>query len=90
MRPDFGHVEDVPSISLCLSWIHDLNIDIPHRIIFSLNGLERIPYQVIRIFTCDLGCFLLSENFDSLLSLDVDLDVFECSLEQRVVLFSSS
>lgn len=77
MRPDLGHVENVPPVLLGFGWIHDLNVNIPLGIISPLDRLEHVPDHVIWIFTGNSSCLLCSEVLHSLLSFDVNFDVFE-------------
>lgn len=84
MRPDFGHVENVPPVLLGFSWVHDLNVDIPLGIISSVNGLKHVADHVIWIFTSNFSCLLRGEVLDSLLSLDVDFDVLEGAILGKI------
>lgn len=77
MRPDFRHVENVPPLLLGVGWIHDLHVDVPLGIISPLNSLKHVPDHVIGILACDSSRLLCGEVFDSLLGLDVNLDVLE-------------
>lgn len=77
VRPDFGHVEDVPPVLFRLGRIHDLNVDIPLGIVSSINSLEHISDHVVWVFACNSSGLLGSEILDSLLSLDVKFDVLE-------------
>lgn len=77
VRPDFGHIEDIPPVILGLGWIHDLNKDIPRRKVLSLDGLKHITNHVVRVLTGNFSCFFPSEVLDTLPGLHVDLDVLE-------------
>lgn len=77
MRPDLGHVKDVPLVGFSILGIHDLDINIPDRIVLSLNGLVQILEQEVWVLAGYSGSFLLGEVFDTLLSFEMHFDVFE-------------
>lgn len=77
MRPDFGHVENVPPVLLSVGWVHDLNVDLPLGVVPAVNGLEHVSDHVVWVFACNAGSLLGSEVLDSLLSFDMDFDVLE-------------
>jgi len=80
MRPYFGHVEDVPPVFLGIFWIHHLKICCPTRKILAFNCLEEILDIVIRIGPSNLGGFFIGEAFDTLIGLQVKLDILERSI----------
>lgn len=80
VMPDLGHVEYVPSVCLCLRGLHDLDVNIPYRIVAALNGLKQVLKQVIRVFSIDLDCLFSSQVLRSEGGLDMDLDIFEGSI----------
>lgn len=77
MRPDFGHVEDVPSKVDCLRWVHDLDVNVPLRVVSSFNSLKHILNHVVWILACNFSGLLSGEIFDPLLRFNVNLDVFK-------------
>lgn len=77
MRPDFGHVEDIPPIFLGLGRIHDLDIDIPYRVVAFLNCFEEILDQKIGILAANRGRFLSGHVLHADRGPDMDLDVFK-------------
>lgn len=58
MWPHFGHVENVPPVLLCLLGLHDLDIDIPDRIISLFDGFEQVLNQKVRVFASDFSGLL--------------------------------
>lgn len=80
MRPNFGHIEDIPPIVLSLGRVHDLDIDIPDRVVAFLNGLVEILDQVVGILAADLGRFFSGHVFHAKGGLDMDFDVFKRSI----------
>jgi hypothetical protein len=77
VRPDLGHVENVPFVALGILEVHDLDIDVPYRIVTFLDRVEQILQQMIWVLASNFGCFLSGKVLDALLGLDMDLDVFE-------------
>lgn len=75
MRPDFSHIEDVPSVLLHLLSGHRLNISCPTREVALCDVLEQVLDIVIRVFASDLCGFCLGEVLDSLIGLHVNLDI---------------
>jgi hypothetical protein len=80
MRPDLRHVEDVPAVLLCLLWLHHLEEHGPGRIVATLNRVVHVSSMVIGILSCDLFCFRLLESLDTLIGLEMNLDINETSL----------
>lgn len=77
MRPDFGHIKDIPFVFLGLFGAHQLNVDIPHRIVTPLDSLKHVLDHVIRVLSGDLRSLLAAEILYPLLRFDVDFGVFE-------------
>lgn len=77
VRPDFGHIKDIPFVFLGLFGAHQLNVDIPSRIVASLDGLKHVLDHVVGILSGDLSSLLAAEILYSLLRFDVDFGVFE-------------
>lgn len=77
MRPDLGHIEDIYFVSLGLFGAHQLDVDIPNRIIASLDGLKHVLDHIVRVLSGNLGSFFAGEILYSLLRFDVDFGIFE-------------
>lgn len=77
MRPDLGHVKNVPLVGFSILGIHDLDVNVPDGIAFSLNGLVQVLEKEVWILAGYSGGLLLGEVFNSLLSFDVYFYVFE-------------
>lgn len=80
MRPDFGHVQDLPSVCFCLLCCHNLNIGCPARKVAPLNVFKEILYVMVWVLSGNIRSFRVCEVFDSLVCLEVYLDVIECSV----------
>ena len=77
VRPNLGDVENVPLELLDLLWIEHLNIAGPAGEILILNGIKQILRMMIWIFGLHLLGLVVGEILDALISLNVDLNVFE-------------
>lgn len=77
MWPNFRHVEDIPTTNLSVFGVHHLEIACPCWIFLPLNGVKQVLEMMIRSSSCKFSCFLFRKGFDSLVSFDVDLDIFE-------------
>jgi hypothetical protein len=75
VRPDLSHIEDVPAILLCLLCSHYLNVSCPRWEVSFVNGFEEVLKVVIWIFSAHFGGLFSVESLDSLIGLQVDLDV---------------
>ena len=75
MRPDLGQVEDVDLALLGLLRCHDLDVGLPLGEVSSVDSLEEILGGVVGSGTGKLGSLLLSQELDTLLGKQVDLDV---------------
>jgi hypothetical protein len=80
MRPDFGHVKNIPLVTFGLFGIHDLNIDIPNRVISLFNCVEYVLEQEVRVLPSNASGFFRTHVFHAELGFDVDLDVLERSI----------
>jgi hypothetical protein len=80
MRPDLGHIEDVPAVLLCLLGLHDLEVHGPGRIVTILNRIVHISGMMVGVLSCNLICFRLREVLDALMALEVDFDINEAGL----------
>lgn len=89
MRPDLGHVEDVPLVGLRILGVHDLDIHIPHGIVTLLNMIVKILDQVIWVLSGDFRGRCGIEVANALLGLDMNLDVLEGAVLHLTVNFLS-
>ena len=67
MRPNFGHVENIPAVVLRLLWCHDLKVHGPGRVFASRNGIIQVGGVVAWVFSGDAICFFLREILDALI-----------------------
>jgi len=58
MRPNLGHLKNVHLVLLGLFRAHQLDIDIPDRIVAPLDGLKHVLDHVVRVLSGDPGSFL--------------------------------
>lgn len=86
MRPDFGHVENIPFVVFGLLRLHHLHVDVPFGVIALLDCIEKIVDKVIRVLSSELRGGFLIEILDSQLGLDMHLDVFKGSVLQPNIL----
>lgn len=77
MRPDLGYIENIYFVFLGLFGVHQLDIDIPDRIIASFDGLKHVLDHIVRVLSGNLGSFFAGEILYSLLRFDVDFGVFK-------------
>lgn len=77
MRPNLGHIKDVHLVLLGLLRAHQLDIDIPDRIVAPLDGLKHVLDHVVRVLSGDPGSFFAAPVLYPLLGFDVDFGVFE-------------
>lgn len=89
MRPNLGHIKDIPFIFLGLFRAHELDVDIPNRIIASLDGLKHVLDHVVRVFSGYLGSFLASEILYSLLCFDMDFGILERAILNKTLMRKS-
>jgi hypothetical protein len=80
MRPDLRHVEDVPAVLLCLLWLHHLKEHGPGRIVATFNRVVHVRSMIIRILSRDSFCFRLFESLDTLIGLEMNLNINKTSL----------
>lgn len=80
MRPNLGHVENVPLVRLRLLGIHNLDKDIPLGVVALLNSLKEVLGVEVRVFARNPGGSLGVEVLDALLGLEVELDVLEAAV----------
>lgn len=83
VRPDFGHIKDIPLVIFSILGIHDLNIDIPNRIIPAFDCIKQVLQEKIRILSGHLLSFLAGEVLDTLLGFDMNLDVLERAILKK-------
>ena len=77
VRPNLGHVKDVPLVLLGLFGAHQLDIDVPDGIVTPLDSLEHVADHKVGVLSGDLGSFFGREVLNSLLRFDVDFGIFE-------------
>lgn len=77
MRPDLGHVEDVVLIGFGVLGVHDLNVDVPCRIVLALDGVVQVFQEEVWVLSGNFNGFLVGEVLDALCCLDVHFDIFE-------------
>ena len=80
VRPDLGHVEDVPPIFFGLGRLHDLHVNVPDRVVAFLNCLEKILDVMVRILSGYLGSFFSGHVLHSDRRLDVEFHIFVGSI----------
>ena len=78
--PDLGQIEDGEWQLLGLLLSHGLDVDSPGWVVTSLDGLEKILTTVGWVLTTDLDGLLSGEVLDTLVTLDVDLNVVPVTL----------
>lgn len=77
MRPNLVHIEDVPFVFLGLFGAHQLDVNIPNRIVASLDSLKHVLDHIVRVLSGDLGSFFAAVILYPLLRLDVDFRIFK-------------
>lgn len=80
MRPDLGDIEGVETVLLGILRLHDLNVDGPRRILTVLNSVEEITGGIIRVGTSKLTSLISLQVSDTLISLEVPLDILEATI----------
>lgn len=75
MRPDLGHIEDIYFVFLGLFRGHQLDIDIPDRIIASFDGFKHVLNHIVRVLSGNFCSFFPGEILYSLLRFDVDFGI---------------
>lgn len=78
--PDLGDIEGVESVVLSILRIHDLDVDRPRRSFTAFDRLEEITSSIVGIFRSKLTSFSGSEVLDTLVGLEVPLDILEVTL----------
>ena len=77
VRPDLGHVKNVPSVRLSFLRIHDLDIKSPGRVVPLLYSVVQVVHVVIGIPASQSDGFLCGKVLDACVWFVVPLDVFE-------------
>lgn len=77
MWPHFCHVKDIPSVIFRFRGIHDLNINIPSRIIPVFDCLIHVLDEEVRVLASNLGGFFAGKILHPCSCLNVDFDIFE-------------
>lgn len=83
MRPNLGHVKDVPAERLGLFRGHDLEVGSPSGEVSRLDGVPEVCGVVVWVLTGKSSGLGVGDGVVALVRLEVDLDVGE-----RPVLFS--
>lgn len=86
MRPNLGHIKDVPFVFLGLFGAHELDVDVPRRIVASLDGLKHVLDHIVRVFSGDLGGFLATEVLYSLLCFHMDFGIVERAILDKILM----
>lgn len=84
MGPDLGHVEDVPAIGFGVHGVHNLEVHCLRGTIPLGDGIVKIGSVIVWLFTSKFDRFFLGEVFDALVGLDVDLDIVDSAVLQRI------
>lgn len=84
MRPNLGHIEDVPLVFLGFFGAHQLDVDVPDGVVSSFNGFKHIADHVVGVFSGNPGGFLAGEVLNPLLRFDVNFGVFKRAILRRV------
>jgi hypothetical protein len=80
LRPNFGHIEDIPAIVLGLFGCHDLYIHCPRRKVSSIDGILEVFSLVIRILARDPCGFLICVRFDALICPENELHIVKSTI----------
>lgn len=80
MRPDLCDIEWVEAVLLGILGFHDLDIDGPGWIVASLDGIEEIAGGIVGIRAGEPLSLIGLEVLDTLVTLEVPLDVLEVAL----------
>lgn len=80
MRPNLGNVEGVETIPESIFRVHDLNVNSPRGTITLFNGIEEITSSIIRILTSNNTSLFSAQVLDTLVSLEVPLDILEVAV----------
>ena len=83
MRPDFGHIKDVPLVIFSVLGVHDLDIDMPNRIVSAFNCVEQVLQQEIWILSGHLCSFLAGKVLDTLLGFDMNLNILKRTILRK-------
>jgi hypothetical protein len=75
MRPDLGHIKDIPAIVLCFFRCHHLHVNGPRWEVSFINRLEEILQIVIGVDSSHPAGFFRGESLDPLVGFEVDFDV---------------
>ena len=86
LRPDLGHVKDVPLIVCRICSRHDLCAHSPGWEIALGNVVEEVTGGIVGVLHSHLGGLLSCEILDTLLCLEVEFDVVDlaCIVEELV------
>lgn len=77
MRPDLGHVEDIPPILFGLVRGHDLGAERPARVFAPFDCVPHVDGVVFRFFAGQFGSLLKRHALNALVGLEMELHVDE-------------
>lgn len=77
MGPNFSHIEDIPLVFLRSFGGHQLDIDIPDRIVTAFDSFKHILNHVVWIFPGNFSCFIATEVLDPLSSFHMDFGIMK-------------
>jgi len=77
MRPDFGHVKDVPSVCLSFLRIHNLDIKSPGWVITFFYGVVQVIHMVIGVLTSQPDSFFCGQILNACVGFIDPFNVFE-------------
>lgn len=80
MRPNLGHVKDVPLVRLRILGLHHLDKDIPLGVVALLDSLKEVLRQEVGILSGNLCGGLGVEVLCAALGLEVELDILEAAV----------
>lgn len=77
MRPDLGHIEDVPAKRFGVFWIKDLDVKGPRGVLATSYSVEEILRVPVRIRCSKMSSLFEIQGLVALVADEVHLDVFE-------------
>lgn len=80
VRPDFGHIKDIPSVFFRLFRLHDLDIDVPNGVIAPFDSFKQILNEKVGVLATDFDGFFSGEVANANGGLDVYFDIFEVTV----------
>jgi hypothetical protein len=67
VRPDLGHVEDIPAEFLGIFGVEDLDFHVPCRIITAGDGVEKILGMPVWVYGREMLSFFVGKGLVSLI-----------------------